>query len=258
MVTFIGFLFIISQYILMMFFDLSMQKELPSWVFLFASISVFIYQTLDALDGKQARRTNPSSPLGQLFDHGCDCFSVPFFILGSAQAASIDSQNVFNFKYFSIIKEKKKRFFICCQLYNLLFLLLIGMNIIPKFWKLNLGIQELQKDNQLLLLCIFQLFQKDKNFGVFQLEIYCLKHLQIYGIQKTMRIQKFMCLQFILYQEQALQYQQLVQQIHYQEVKLKGKLKQYYNGYRYYFYFLQNICFQKNLKMVNYIKNIQV
>jgi phosphatidylglycerophosphate synthase len=34
--------------------------------------SLFIYQTLDAIDGKQARRTKQSSPLGQLFDHGND------------------------------------------------------------------------------------------------------------------------------------------------------------------------------------------
>jgi hypothetical protein len=26
--------------------------------------------TFDAVDGKQARRTNSSSPLGELFDHG--------------------------------------------------------------------------------------------------------------------------------------------------------------------------------------------
>jgi ethanolaminephosphotransferase len=31
---------------------------------------LFLYQTLDAIDGKQARRTGSSSPLGQLFDHG--------------------------------------------------------------------------------------------------------------------------------------------------------------------------------------------
>lgn len=28
----------------------------------------------DCMDGKQARRTGSSSPLGQLFDHGCDAF----------------------------------------------------------------------------------------------------------------------------------------------------------------------------------------
>ncbi len=38
------------------------------------AIVLFIYQTMDAIDGKQARRTGNSSPLGQLFDHGCDCF----------------------------------------------------------------------------------------------------------------------------------------------------------------------------------------
>mgnify|MGYP005991879199 CR=1 FL=1 len=32
----------------------------------------WLYSVLDALDGKQARRTGNSSPLGQLLDHGCD------------------------------------------------------------------------------------------------------------------------------------------------------------------------------------------
>jgi phosphatidylglycerophosphate synthase len=34
---------------------------------------------MDAIDGRQARRTNSSSPLGQLFDHGCDCIVSGFF-----------------------------------------------------------------------------------------------------------------------------------------------------------------------------------
>jgi ethanolaminephosphotransferase len=32
------------------------------------------------VDGKQARRTNSSSPLGQLFDHGCDAINTNFFV----------------------------------------------------------------------------------------------------------------------------------------------------------------------------------
>jgi ethanolaminephosphotransferase len=32
-------------------------------------------QTIDNLDGKQARRTKSSSPLGLLFDHGCDALN---------------------------------------------------------------------------------------------------------------------------------------------------------------------------------------
>ena len=54
----------------------SLQGRLPlslppivNWLIVAA---LFFYQTMDAIDGKQARRTNSSSPLGQLFDHGCD------------------------------------------------------------------------------------------------------------------------------------------------------------------------------------------
>ena len=39
-------------------------------------LGLFIYQSLDAIDGKQARRTNTSTPLGELFDHGCDSVSA--------------------------------------------------------------------------------------------------------------------------------------------------------------------------------------
>jgi len=43
---------------------------LPPWVYVFGAISVWMFQTLDALDGKQARRTGYIKPLGDLFDHG--------------------------------------------------------------------------------------------------------------------------------------------------------------------------------------------
>lgn len=54
----------------------------PCWANLFCSIGLFVYQSLDAIDGKQARRTNSSTPLGELFDHGCDAISTVFVILG--------------------------------------------------------------------------------------------------------------------------------------------------------------------------------
>lgn len=37
---------------------------------------VFAYTTLDALDGKQARRTKNATPLGEIFDHLCDSLSL--------------------------------------------------------------------------------------------------------------------------------------------------------------------------------------
>lgn len=56
--------------------------EAPRWTFVFCAVGLFIYQTLDACDGKQARRTGTSSPLGELFDHGCDSLSTVFVSLG--------------------------------------------------------------------------------------------------------------------------------------------------------------------------------
>lgn len=34
----------------------------------------------DGVDGKQARRTNSSTPLGELFDHGLDSWACIFFV----------------------------------------------------------------------------------------------------------------------------------------------------------------------------------
>jgi ethanolaminephosphotransferase len=53
----------------------------PGAIFLLNGIAMLLYQTLDNMDGKQARRTGTSSPLGLLFDHGCDAFNL---LLGSA------------------------------------------------------------------------------------------------------------------------------------------------------------------------------
>ncbi|KAK8365789.1 hypothetical protein V6Z11_A02G077400 [Gossypium hirsutum] len=50
----------------------------PRWVHLAHGLLLFLYQTFDAVDGKQARRTNSSSPLGELFDHGCDALASTF------------------------------------------------------------------------------------------------------------------------------------------------------------------------------------
>ncbi|UZJ53887.1 hypothetical protein CBS101457_003207 [Exobasidium rhododendri] len=49
---------------------------LPPWVFFSWAICLFAYQSLDAIDGKQARRTGMAGPLGELFDHGCDAINT--------------------------------------------------------------------------------------------------------------------------------------------------------------------------------------
>lgn len=60
---------------------MSLFLKAPSWVYVSNAVGLFIYQSLDAIDGKQARRTNSASPLGELFDHGCDSISTSNIIL---------------------------------------------------------------------------------------------------------------------------------------------------------------------------------
>lgn len=59
------------------------KEEPPRWACFLCALGLFIYQSLDAIDGKQARRTNSSSPLGELFDHGCDSISTVFVALSA-------------------------------------------------------------------------------------------------------------------------------------------------------------------------------
>jgi ethanolaminephosphotransferase len=45
------------------------------------AIGLFLYQTFDAVDGTQARRTHQSGPLGELFDHGVDAVNTTLEVL---------------------------------------------------------------------------------------------------------------------------------------------------------------------------------
>jgi len=82
LVTLVGLahLFVIAA--LALIYDPQLRGESPSWVYLVNAYCIFMYQTFDAMDGKQARRTRSSSPLGQLFDHGCDSLGTNFIGLG--------------------------------------------------------------------------------------------------------------------------------------------------------------------------------
>ena len=74
-VTLLGILFLVGTYSIMLYYDITMTQNYPRWVYLATAFGVFMFQTLDGVDGKQARKTNSSSPLGQLFDHGLDGIS---------------------------------------------------------------------------------------------------------------------------------------------------------------------------------------
>jgi len=80
LVTAIGGLHCFAAYMLTWWYNPNLDSQVPSWILVVNGLATFIYYTLDCMDGKQARRTGSSSPLGQLFDHGVDCLTSHFHV----------------------------------------------------------------------------------------------------------------------------------------------------------------------------------
>ncbi|MCO5605997.1 hypothetical protein L7F22_060183 [Adiantum nelumboides] len=78
MITLIGFSFVLASACLSFVYSPHLDSPSPNWVHFLHGLLLFLYQTFDAVDGKQARRTGSSSPLGELFDHGCDALTCAF------------------------------------------------------------------------------------------------------------------------------------------------------------------------------------
>ncbi|XP_057543113.1 choline/ethanolaminephosphotransferase 1 [Amaranthus tricolor] len=78
MITLTGFMFLMTSALLGYIYSPHLDSPPPRWVHFMHGLLLFLYQTFDAVDGKQARRTNSSSPLGELFDHGCDALACAF------------------------------------------------------------------------------------------------------------------------------------------------------------------------------------
>lgn len=70
--TLLGLCFPLAILITVCVLDPSFTQTLPCWVWLLSWFADFWYQTIDAIDGKQARRTDNCSPLGQILDHNLD------------------------------------------------------------------------------------------------------------------------------------------------------------------------------------------
>ncbi|CAG9131614.1 unnamed protein product [Plutella xylostella] len=94
--TFAGFLLTVANFLLLSHYDYDytaasavnataavvnggVRNVIPGWLWPVLAVFLFLAYTLDGIDGKQARRTQTSGPLGEMFDHGLDSYSV-FFI----------------------------------------------------------------------------------------------------------------------------------------------------------------------------------
>ncbi|KAG0735075.1 hypothetical protein G6F57_008371 [Rhizopus arrhizus] len=89
LITLIGLFFMIFNVILACIFIPDLSTEGPSWVYFSFALGLWLYSTFDNVDGRQARRTNTSSPLGELFDHGCDAINCTYVAILQAAALGL-------------------------------------------------------------------------------------------------------------------------------------------------------------------------
>eukprot|EP00186_Timspurckia_oligopyrenoides_P004569 CAMPEP_0182447166 /NCGR_PEP_ID=MMETSP1172-20130603/12300_1 /TAXON_ID=708627 /ORGANISM="Timspurckia oligopyrenoides, Strain CCMP3278" /LENGTH=398 /DNA_ID=CAMNT_0024643501 /DNA_START=183 /DNA_END=1376 /DNA_ORIENTATION=- len=75
-ITVLGLTFVFLAQTIQLYYNPLLSDACPRWVYALSGVALWLYQTLDNLDGRQARRTGSSSPLGHLFDHGCDALNV--------------------------------------------------------------------------------------------------------------------------------------------------------------------------------------
>ncbi|XP_039968314.1 cholinephosphotransferase 1 isoform X3 [Bactrocera tryoni] len=83
LITIIGLIVNIVTTLILVSYSPDGKSAPPGWASLLCAFGLFVYQSLDSIDGKQARRTNTQSPLGELFDHGCDSISTVFVALSA-------------------------------------------------------------------------------------------------------------------------------------------------------------------------------
>jgi ethanolaminephosphotransferase len=100
-ITLTGLMFMVASYCIFYYYCPSIDScsvehggiPPPSWIFVFNAAAMVIYQTLDNMDGKQARKTGSASPLGLLFDHGIDAANSIFGSVNWIIAMGLSTQD---------------------------------------------------------------------------------------------------------------------------------------------------------------------
>ncbi|KAB5546873.1 phosphotransferase-like protein [Coniochaeta sp. 2T2.1] len=81
LITLTGFSFVVANFLTLLWYNPNLDTDCPVWVYYSWAVGLFLYQTFDAVDGTQARRTHQSGPLGELFDHGVDALNTSLEVL---------------------------------------------------------------------------------------------------------------------------------------------------------------------------------
>ncbi|KAF8324001.1 Choline/ethanolaminephosphotransferase [Clavulina sp. PMI_390] len=94
-ITLSGLGFVVFNFLTLLYYDYSYKGETggasgpPQWVYFTWGIGLFLYQTFDACDGKQARKTGMAGPLGEMFDHGCDALNTTLEVILTLRALDL-------------------------------------------------------------------------------------------------------------------------------------------------------------------------
>ncbi|PWW72921.1 Choline/ethanolaminephosphotransferase [Tuber magnatum] len=88
-ITLSGFAFVVVNLLTLLWYNPTLDRDCPGWVYASWAAGLFLYQTFDACDGTQARRTRQSGPLGELFDHGVDAMNTTLEVVIFAGAMNL-------------------------------------------------------------------------------------------------------------------------------------------------------------------------
>ncbi|KAF3907859.1 hypothetical protein ABW20_dc0104662 [Dactylellina cionopaga] len=89
LITLTGFFFVIVNLATLLWYNPTLDQNCPPWVYASWALGLFLYQSFDAVDGSQARRTKQSGPLGELFDHGVDACNTTLEVVIFAGAVNL-------------------------------------------------------------------------------------------------------------------------------------------------------------------------
>lgn len=116
--TLAGFIFPFITGLYQLNYDLTFTKPVPQEFFFLLCFSFFWFQTCDAVDGKQARRTQNCSPLGQILDHSLDQVAYLFFYLGVVQIYMMGTGPIYElWIWCSLVSNKKVIIPVVCRLH---------------------------------------------------------------------------------------------------------------------------------------------
>ena len=91
-ITFVAAMCLVIPHVAtLMVYGRAFDGPVNDWAALTVGICHMIYITLDNVDGKQARRTGSSSPLGQMFDHGCDAITFNIAVITMCRYMQLSS-----------------------------------------------------------------------------------------------------------------------------------------------------------------------